>query len=269
MCQTVSRPDVDFESWRETGFASVMRTSRPGGWYVGSVARIPNSARAVLEGPALAHLVTLEPDGRPQVSIVWIGLDGDELVAAHLPEHRKVRNIRRDPRVALSVEAGTRNELGLGEYIVIQGRARITRRWSGCSAPAASSHLSRAGYQVPPDGGPSPWLHHPHKRGARRRRGTLGPVNACLANGWIALIGSACGFPLPRSDLPSRRAHPGLSIRRRARTWPDARTARASSHRELWAGGALQQIPQDSIDSGDFKSGALHAGSASALQKLR
>lgn len=80
----------------------------------------------MLEGPALAHLVTLEPDGRPQVSIVWIGLDGDELVAAHLPEHRKVRNIRRDPRVAVSVEAGTRNEMGLDEYIVIHGRARIT-----------------------------------------------------------------------------------------------------------------------------------------------
>lgn len=88
--------------------------------------KIPDSARRVLEGPALAHLVTLEPDGRPQVSIVWIGLDGDELVAAHLPEHRKVRNIRRDPRVAVSVEAGTRNEMGLNEYLVIHGKARIT-----------------------------------------------------------------------------------------------------------------------------------------------
>jgi PPOX class probable F420-dependent enzyme len=70
--------------------------------------------------------VTLEPDGRPQVSIVWIGLDRDEIVAAHLSEHRKVRNIRRDPRVTLSVEAGTRNELGLDEYIVIHGHGRIT-----------------------------------------------------------------------------------------------------------------------------------------------
>jgi PPOX class probable F420-dependent enzyme len=90
------------------------------------MARIPDTVRAVLEGPALAHLVTLEPDGRPQVSIVWVGVDGDELVAAHLPEHRKIRNIRRDPRVALSVEAGTRNDIGLDEYIVIHGSARIT-----------------------------------------------------------------------------------------------------------------------------------------------
>ncbi len=87
---------------------------------------LPDSARAVLEGPALAHLVTIEPDGRPQISIVWVGLDGDELVAAHLPEHRKIKNIRRDPRVALSVEAGTKNELGLDEYIVIHGRAHVT-----------------------------------------------------------------------------------------------------------------------------------------------
>jgi PPOX class probable F420-dependent enzyme len=88
--------------------------------------RIPESARAVLEGPALAHLVTIEPDGRPQVSIVWVGLDGDEIVAGHLPEHRKIHNIRRDARVALSVEAGTRNEMGLDEYIVVHGRGRVT-----------------------------------------------------------------------------------------------------------------------------------------------
>jgi PPOX class probable F420-dependent enzyme len=69
------------------------------------VAPIPDCVRSVLESGALAHLVTLEPDGRPQVSIVWIGLDGDEIVAGHLPEHRKIRNMRRDPRVALSVEA--------------------------------------------------------------------------------------------------------------------------------------------------------------------
>ncbi len=90
------------------------------------MAKIPDSARRVLEGRALAHLVTLEPDGRPQVSIVWVGIDGDEIVAGHLPEHRKIRNMRRDPRIALSVQAGTRNQMGLDEYVVVHGRARIT-----------------------------------------------------------------------------------------------------------------------------------------------
>jgi PPOX class probable F420-dependent enzyme len=65
---------------------------------------LPDSTKAVLDSPALAHLVTLNPDGSPQVTVVWVGLDGDEIVAAHLPEHRKVRNIRNDSRVALSIE---------------------------------------------------------------------------------------------------------------------------------------------------------------------
>jgi PPOX class probable F420-dependent enzyme len=102
------------------------------------MATIPDSARRVLDGPALAHLVTLDPDGSPQVSIVWIGLDGDELVTAHLPEHRKVRNIRRDPRVTVSVEAGTRNAIGLMEYIVVHGHARVTEG----GAPALLQRLA-------------------------------------------------------------------------------------------------------------------------------
>ena len=90
------------------------------------MASIPDSARAVLTSPALAHLVTLEPDGSPQVTVVWAGLDGDEIVAAHLSEHRKVRNIRRDRRVAVSFETSERNAQGLNEYLVVYGTARIT-----------------------------------------------------------------------------------------------------------------------------------------------
>src|ERR1700685_814360 len=94
-------------------------------------ASLPDSARAVLDSPALAHLVTLNPDGSPQVTVVWVGLDGDEIVAAHLPEHRKVRNIRNDTRVALSIETDTRNAMGLNEYLVIYGTARITEGGAG------------------------------------------------------------------------------------------------------------------------------------------
>jgi len=90
------------------------------------MASLPDSARAVLESPALAHLVTLNPDGSPQVTVVWVGLDGDEILAGHLPEHRKVRNIRNDSRVALSIETDKRNAMGLNEYLVIYGTARIT-----------------------------------------------------------------------------------------------------------------------------------------------
>lgn len=60
------------------------------------------------------------------MSCVWVGVDGEEIIAAHLFESRKVRNIRRDPRVSFSLEAGTRNARGLDEYLVVHGEARIT-----------------------------------------------------------------------------------------------------------------------------------------------
>lgn len=88
---------------------------------------IPAAARVVLESEAPAHLVTLNPDGTPQISCVWIGLDGDEIVSAHLSgAQKKLRNVRRDPRVALSVEGTELQPPGLKQYVVVHGRARIT-----------------------------------------------------------------------------------------------------------------------------------------------
>jgi PPOX class probable F420-dependent enzyme len=86
---------------------------------------IPNEARAVIESGALAHLVTLDADGRPQVSCVWVGLDGDDIVFASLGARRKLDNIERDPRVALSMEGHGVNAMGLREYVVVHGTARI------------------------------------------------------------------------------------------------------------------------------------------------
>ena len=87
---------------------------------------LPDSARALIEGDAVAHVVTLNTDGSPQVTAAWVGLDGEEIVMATLPDQRKLRNVRRDPRVALSVESDTTNAWGLREYLVIYGTARIT-----------------------------------------------------------------------------------------------------------------------------------------------
>ena len=82
-------------------------------------------ARALLDSNALVHLVTLNPDGSPQVSCVWVGLDGDEIVMGHMQRRQKVRNVERDPRVVMSVEGPGLNERGLREYLVIHGRARV------------------------------------------------------------------------------------------------------------------------------------------------
>jgi PPOX class probable F420-dependent enzyme len=86
---------------------------------------IPDTARTVIESDALAHLVTIAPDGGPQVSVVWVGLDGDDIVFASLGPRRKLDNIERDPRVSLSLEGTGTNQLGLREYLVVHGRARI------------------------------------------------------------------------------------------------------------------------------------------------
>ena len=82
-------------------------------------------ARELLESDALIHLVTLNPDGSPQVSGVWAGLDGDEIVSGHMDVRKKLENVKRDPRIALSVEAPTKNRIGLKEYLVVHGKGRV------------------------------------------------------------------------------------------------------------------------------------------------
>ena len=122
---------------------------------------LPDSAKAVLGSPALAHLVTLNPDGSPQVTVVWVGLDGDEIVAAHLPEHRKVRNIRNDSRVALSIETDKRNAMGLNEYLVIYGTARITEGGAAeLLQRLARSYLGPDVRFLPMDSPPAGYITH-------------------------------------------------------------------------------------------------------------
>jgi PPOX class probable F420-dependent enzyme len=87
---------------------------------------LPQTARALLESDAVAHVVTLDEDGGPRVTAAWVGLDGDEIIFATLPDQRKLRNLRRDPRVALSIPSTTTNEWGLLEYLVVYGTARVT-----------------------------------------------------------------------------------------------------------------------------------------------
>ena len=83
-------------------------------------------ARALLESDALAHLVTRNPDGSPQVSCVWVGLEGDEIVSGHLAAtQKKLRNVRADGRVVMSLEGTRIHPPGLREYLVVHGRARV------------------------------------------------------------------------------------------------------------------------------------------------
>lgn len=62
---------------------------------------IPQSIGELLSKAPLGNLTTLTPSG--QVTVVWVGIENEEFVIGHLAEHKKVKNIRRDPRVALSL----------------------------------------------------------------------------------------------------------------------------------------------------------------------
>jgi PPOX class probable F420-dependent enzyme len=120
------------------------------------MARIPDAARQVLDGPNLGHVVTIDPDGAPQVSCVWVRTDGDDIVFGSLGAWRKIRNLERDPRIALSVEAPTTNEVGMRHYLVIHGTATIEEG----GAPELLQELAevyvRPGVRFPPVDDPPP-----------------------------------------------------------------------------------------------------------------
>ena len=87
---------------------------------------LPESAKELIRTGAIGHLVTIGPTGTPQVTCVWVAVEGDELLTAHLnPLQRKLENVRRDPRVAVSFEGTEIHPPGLREYVVVHGRAAI------------------------------------------------------------------------------------------------------------------------------------------------
>jgi PPOX class probable F420-dependent enzyme len=59
--------------------------------------------RRVLVTTAIGHLATVLPDGAPHSVPVWVDPEGDRIAVITGPDSRKARNLRRDPRVALSL----------------------------------------------------------------------------------------------------------------------------------------------------------------------
>jgi PPOX class probable F420-dependent enzyme len=81
--------------------------------------------RDLIESGPMAHVSTINPDGSPQVSVVWIGLDGDDIVSGHLGRRAKIRNIERDPRVVLSFDGPREPGVFLNPYAVLHTRATV------------------------------------------------------------------------------------------------------------------------------------------------
>jgi PPOX class probable F420-dependent enzyme len=86
---------------------------------------IPAPAQALLGSDAVAHVWTSNPDGSPQVSVVWVIVQDDEIVFGADAASRKVRNITANPRIVLSVEDDERNARGFQRHLVVHGRAAV------------------------------------------------------------------------------------------------------------------------------------------------
>ncbi len=134
---------------------------------------LPESAKVLIRAGALGHLVTTNRDGSPQVTCVWVAVEGDELLTGHLnSSQRKLENVRRDPRVALSFEGTEIHPPGLREYVVVHGRATIEEG----GAPELLQELARVhlGPEVrfPPMDDPPPGVR---MRIAVERVGGIGP----------------------------------------------------------------------------------------------
>jgi PPOX class probable F420-dependent enzyme len=117
------------------------------------------SAREVIESDHLPHLVTLNPDGTPHVTIAWVGLDGDDIVLGSLRHFRKLRNIENDPRVSLSIEGLGLHPIGLREYLVVYGRASITEGGAADLLRRLARRYIGPDTTFPPDQDPPPgWI---------------------------------------------------------------------------------------------------------------
>jgi len=81
-----------------------------------------DAVRRLLDAPYPAVLSTLNPDGSPQSSVVWVSRDGAELLISTTRDRRKARNVLRDPRVSLSVF----DMADPNVYVEIRGTATVT-----------------------------------------------------------------------------------------------------------------------------------------------
>lgn len=89
---------------------------------------IPADVRELLEAPSYVHLSTLRADGSPRNWVVWVGLEDDHILVCTSDTIAKAKDMRRDPRVALSLTDGANPY----RMAAIQGRVVEARPDEGC-----------------------------------------------------------------------------------------------------------------------------------------
>ncbi len=84
--------------------------------------KLPESVKKVLADKAYGHVLTFNANGSPQLTMVWMDVEGDEVLFNTAEGRIKPRNLRRDPRVIISVQDRTEPQA----YVVVYGKATIT-----------------------------------------------------------------------------------------------------------------------------------------------
>jgi PPOX class probable F420-dependent enzyme len=98
--------------------------------------RLPDDVRVLFDGPNIAHVATLMPDGGPHSVPLWVGREGDKIAFLTSPGSRKARNIERDPRVAISITERDRH------FVMASIRGRVVERVDGDAGWAIIDRLS-------------------------------------------------------------------------------------------------------------------------------
>lgn len=119
---------------------------------------LTDAVRALLDGKNFASVATLGPDGAPQNSVVWIKRDGDTVLFSSTDGRQKVRNLRRDPRVSLSVfdlaDPYTSVEIrGTAEILPDEGKRlphELSHKYLGIDPPAEKDDEVRVIIRVVP-----------------------------------------------------------------------------------------------------------------------
>jgi PPOX class probable F420-dependent enzyme len=84
--------------------------------------RLPQSVKTILQDKAYGHVVTFDAKSKPQLTMVWMDVDGDEVVFNTAEGRLKAQNLRRDPRIIVSVQDRNSPQA----YAVFHGKARLT-----------------------------------------------------------------------------------------------------------------------------------------------
>jgi PPOX class probable F420-dependent enzyme len=118
-----------------------------------------DSVRTLLDGKNFASVATLGPGGAPQNSVVWIKREGDTVLFSSTDGRQKVRNLRRDPRISISVfdlaNPYTSVEIrGTAEILPDEGKRlpyELSHKYLGIDPPAEKDDEVRVIIRVVPE----------------------------------------------------------------------------------------------------------------------